>query len=603
MREERVLGAYCGLGGGRIYLDLMGSLETGTAESTLYHEQCHGWLGRTTELGFLQAALEMEAWLAEDEPYHRALLRWVQFLTEKTRTVQEVFATNMELLKVWEYHGREEMLRLFQGLPEVYQMYYRTMSPVHVRGGDLPTQRQQISALCAWAMNAVLSPGEVKSLEGLEKALSGPNDPTDRLKAALDRFRQTGETPEVLLEEDRLLELAQEVAPRAERYLREGFHQLPQVLADLERRLERGEEQAVGEEMTRSLLRRASLFEPGRLGASHTAPVEPKGRGALLWRVADGEERWSYGRLLTWQGGYREETVSAGRLAERLEGCDAPILLYADQRACPDLLAAWKGVRTVLFQTQEECESWLMAEGHRSVYVGEGRAVAGQTDLRLLFFCLREAPETLWLFPTVSYIRDRLLERTGLTGRCVPAHRPGFLRLFGAFPDEGQILRHLQACLTLLLGRSWTEFLEDPKLCPLAASLGRTLGNSALRIKQKDYFRRLAALPLPETGGAPFFCLMRFDDEGNTGDTYLEGNSRAALLFPERETAERFARRYETGYTAVGVDRRYWPYFYEMVNSAGGMVVLALDPAGTRGEYVSVDRVAEHFGLPRRMKR
>lgn len=101
MREERVLGAYCGLGGGRIYLDLMGSLETGTAESTLYHEQCHGWLGRTTELGFLQAALEMEAWLAEDEPYHRALLRWVQFLTEKTRTVQEVFATNMELLKVW----------------------------------------------------------------------------------------------------------------------------------------------------------------------------------------------------------------------------------------------------------------------------------------------------------------------------------------------------------------------------------------------------------------------------------------------------------------------------------------------------------------------
>ena len=83
----------------------------------------------------------------------------------------------------------------------------------------------------------------------------------------------------------------------------------------------------------------------------------------------------------------------------------------------------------------------------------------------------------------------------------------------------------------------------------------------------------------------------------------MEGNSRAALLFPERETAERFARRYETGYTAVGVDRRYWPYFYEMVNSAGGMVVLALDPAGTRGEYVSVDRVAEHFGLPRRMKR
>ena len=105
------------------------------------------------------------------------------------------------------------------------------------------------------------------------------------------------------MEEDRLLELAQEVAPRAERYLREGFHRLPQVLADLERRLERGEEQAVGEEMTRSLLRRASLFEPGRLGASHTAPVEPKGRGALLWRVADGEERWSYGRLLTWQGG------------------------------------------------------------------------------------------------------------------------------------------------------------------------------------------------------------------------------------------------------------------------------------------------------------
>ena len=543
----------------------------------------------------------MEAWLTEEGPYLKGLLRRIRFLTGKTRVVQEIFATNMELLKVQECGGREEMLRLYAGLPESYQGYYQTMDPVHMRGEPPDAQMRQISALCAWAMDMVLPPGSAKSLEGLEAALSGSDDPTARLRTALDRFRQTGEAPEIDLEEERLLELALEAAPRAERYLREGFAQMPRVLADLERRLKRGEAGAVGEELTQSLLKRASLFEPGRLEASQTALVEPKGRAALLWHVTGSGRSWSYGRLLTWQEGYREETVSAGRLAERLEGCAVPILLYADHLAYPDLMTDWKGVRTIFFQTQEECEAWLLAEEHRkSVYVGEGRAVTGQTDFRLLFFCLREAPETLYLFPTVSYIRDRLLERMELGGRCVPAHRPGFLRLFGAFSDEVEILRYLQACLELLLGRNWGQTLEDPYLGPLAAALGRSLGDCALRIKPKDYFRRLGALPQPETRGEPFFCLMRFDGEGNTGDTYLEGNTRAVLLFPERKTAEGFAQRHQTGYAAAGVDRFYWPFFYKMVRGAGGMVVLALDPAGSRGEYVSIDRVAERFGLPRR---
>ena len=61
-----ILGAYRSSGGGRIYLNPAGNLEAGAAAGTLFHEECHWWLSRTTALGVLQSAMEMALYASED---------------------------------------------------------------------------------------------------------------------------------------------------------------------------------------------------------------------------------------------------------------------------------------------------------------------------------------------------------------------------------------------------------------------------------------------------------------------------------------------------------------------------------------------------------
>ena len=58
MKQGDILGAYRSIDGGRIDLNLAGGLETDMAEATVFHEECHAWLSRTTALGVVQSMIE-----------------------------------------------------------------------------------------------------------------------------------------------------------------------------------------------------------------------------------------------------------------------------------------------------------------------------------------------------------------------------------------------------------------------------------------------------------------------------------------------------------------------------------------------------------------
>ncbi len=104
-------------------------------------------------------------------------------------------------------------------------------------------------------------------------------------------------------------------------------------------------------------------------------------------------------------------------------------------------------------------------------------------------------------------------------------------------------MRYLTGLMEMLLGRSWTEISRDPHFSRLINRLVETAFNSALASRRRDEIRVAASLPQKETRGEPFYCLMRFEGEINTGDTEMDGSAGLALLFLDRETAGDFARR------------------------------------------------------------
>ncbi len=91
---------------------------------------------------------------------------------------------------------------------------------------------------------------------------------------------------------------------------------------------------------------------------------------------------------------------------------------------------------------------------------------------------------------------------------------------------------------------------------------------------------------------------MRFEGDWNTGDTFVEGNTNSVLLFLSRDAAAAFAEHYAPAYTPAGIDRIYWPAFYEMILCQTGRAVLALNRAGTLGRHVMIQELAERLGLP-----
>ncbi len=304
MKQGDILGAYRSIDGGRIDLNLAGGLETDMAEATVFHEECHAWLSRTTALGVVQSMIEAEAQTAADLPYAKGRLRCAQVLAEKTRRVQEIFATNMELLKVQKLGGEAAQRRVFAGLPAEYQAYYLAMEPVHRMNIPVTSQMQAISALCACAMNVVLPPGSTLTAERMDEALRGARNPDVRLRAALDAFLETGKLPDDAVDMQQVQRMAEEAAPGLRTYIREGFAQAPGVLEALRERQKSGDPQALDREITDRMLRRVCLFSPSVSADAAWKPVDwrtaPRCSGPLRRRTAASRMRGcSSGRTAT----------------------------------------------------------------------------------------------------------------------------------------------------------------------------------------------------------------------------------------------------------------------------------------------------------------
>lgn len=580
------LGSYSNSHGGRIYLNLALNAEVDSMFGTVQHEAAHAWLMGTTTLGTLEKLMYMEMLLSEDDDkrYSKERKACVSVLTEYTRTVQEIYANNMELLTIEKQLGREEMLQALKLRPEEYQNYFMKMWPIHQSGLSLAEKQRHIHALCCYAMNPILEKDSLRNVYALAKQLQGKDNPLQRLQCAICNYQKSGDMPEISTDELDILRLAEMTLEYLRPYLRDVIENYDQLSGNVSSK-------SAADIIDILMMDKICLFEP--------AKIRPK----RVWNVCDtvdavflamgnvpNLQKEDNFYLIRYEGAYVGEEMDADELLKRIESCISVCTLFSEfdiEKEKPENFEQGKALLTVLIQTYEECANWL-----RSIYsedevrVGELRAVGNQTDISILFFNLRGKPEKVYVFPTLRAIRNRLLQEFGLENRCYQANEAGFLSLFSWMKDEVDMLKYLQGVLQLLLDRSWTDLLKSNTLRQFVATIGNNLANQALRMKRNDYYKIMAALPQKETQKAPVFTLMRFEKERNTGDTYVDSDFRVPFVFLSKAYADMFSARWANGYSSVGIDRVFWPYFKSMAGK--GKVVLVLDVTNRIGKIVDV---------------
>ena len=579
------LGSYSNSHGGRIYLNLALNAEVDSMFGTVQHEAAHAWLMGTTTLGTLEKLMYLEMLLSEDADKHYSQDRkaCVSILTEYTRTVQEIYANNMELLTIEKQLGREEMLQALKHRPEEYQYYFMKMWPIHQSGLSLVEKQRHIHALCCYAMNPMPEKDVLRNAYALAKYLRGKDNPLQRLRCAIGDYQKNGAMPEDSTEELDILRFAEAALEYLRPYLRDVIENYNQLLDSVFR-------EPVADTIDMLMMNKICLFEPAKIRPKHVWDAcDTVDAVFLAIRNVLNLQKEDNVYLIRYEGTYVGEEVDADKLPQRIEECLSVCILFSEfdkEKEKPEAFEQGQALLTVLIQTYEECAAWLRSNhGGDEICVGELRAAGHQTDISILFFNLRGKPEKVYAFPTLRAIRNRLLQEFGLENRCYQANEAGFLSLFSWLKDEVDMLKYLQGLLQLLLDRSWTELLKSNMLRQFVAMIGNNLANQALRMKRNDYYKIMAALPLRETRNAPLYTLMRFEGERNTGDTYVDSDF-LPLVFLSKASGDMFSACWANGYSSVGIDQVFWPYFKSMAGK--GKVVLVLDVTNRVGKIVDV---------------
>ena len=587
------LGSYSNSHGGRIYLNLALNAEVDSMFGTVQHEAAHAWLMGTTMLGTLEKLMYMELLLSEDKDkaYSKDREACVSVLAEYTRVVQEIYANNMELLAIEKQLGHEEMLRALKQRPEEYQNYFMEMWPVHQSGLSILEKQQHIHAMCCYAMNPMLEIDSLRNAFSLSKSLQGKYSPIQRLRHAILSYHENGVLPEKSIDELGILRYAETELKYLKPYLHEIIENYDQLLEDLSKEL-------AADTIDKLMMNKICLFEPEKI------------RPRRVWDACDAEDtvflvmgnvlnlqREENFYLIRYGSEYVGEEVDIKELSRRIERCISVCTLFSEfdiEKEQTERFEQGQALLTVLMQTYEECAEWLHSiQGEDSVYVGELRAVSNQTDVSILFFCLRGKPEKVYVFPTLHAIRNRLFLEFKLESRCRQANEAEFLAIFSWLKDELAMLKYIQGLLQLLLDRNWHELQKHNTLGQLIAAVGYNMANQVLRFKRNDYYKVMASLPRKGTQNAPLFTLMRFEGERNTGDTFADSDSRAPYLFLSKAAAVEFAAHWAKDFFCVGVDRVFWPHFKSM--TVMGKVIVVLDVTNGIGKLVNVEDIEKLY--------
>lgn len=271
------------------------------------------------------------------------------------------------------------------------------------------------------------------------------------------------------------------------------------------------------------------------------------------------------------------EFLEEAKLGEALKQAKAIVVPFEEFNECAGEPVSFPWDCTPLFVTFQDyyqCDSWLADAAREDLFLSDLYPEEVKNFYTVLFFRRRQIPNVIYVFPTLKYLGEKLLKKWDLKHKILFSENQESLKIFSCFSDEIQMLQSIQWLMAFLSGTEWDGGCMEQAASALSAGFVKSLFNSALAVKRKDYWRYKSCLPTPDTKSDGFYVFMEFDGRENMGNICAQEyrGKNYPIFFADRNTASLYEKqlRGNKNWKLTAVDSCYWDMLSEYLRQGDG---------------------------------
>lgn len=605
-----VLGSYSVREGGYINFSMGKNLELGTEINTYIHELFHMHLTNCSNLGFLLLLFEREcsfALEAEDELHYNKIRELSEMIFNRTIDVQEIYANNQELLWIEDKFDADLKRKSFEYKPKKYQDYCNEMSVItnneNLNNGE---KRYWIEKICLHALNIPISSDEflnaLKSRQKLDEYFSEENHPKTRLNTALGKYCR-----------DENFEEAVEVNPY------KFFSKIKDlgIIKHFNMRLP-GWDQIATIMNNKDILKQINIKEFNELTQKR---MDEKVKlfdfyNLQVEKVEDISDHLDFGvfaiknceNLTNKENFYFITEASIDTIPSYVSD-EAPYHFLSNPEIKvigissnefdiihmkPSYIDIKETPVVVLVESYTDAKeiiNKILLEGE--LYIGDLYDQSMNNFSTVLFFRERTEPKIIFVFPTLKKLSIRLVKELGIENGLVYSNNEQFIKIISVFGNEVELLKFARWIFSFILKSSCRFTVLEDSATKMSFDLTKLLSNVIMKIRIPDYYNKWAALPTKKTVGEPYYALMEFDNEDNTG-AFKAINEKTIIFFYNKSDALNHKKSLlekksvSDKLEVVGIDRHYWNTVKKHFLDIHLNIFICYDARGNIGELINL---------------
>ncbi|WJE23072.1 MULTISPECIES: hypothetical protein [Bacillus cereus group] len=608
-----VLGSYSVRDGGYINFSMGKNLELGTEINTYIHELFHMHLTNSSNLGFLLLLFEREcsfALEAEDELHYNEIRELSEMIFNRTIDVQEVYANNQELLWIEDKFDSDLKRKSFEHKPKEYQDYCNDMSVItnneNLNNGE---KRYWIERICLHALNIQISSDEflnaLKSRQKLKEYFSEENHPKTRLNIALEKYSRNEHFEEAV-----------------EINLHKFFSKIKDlgIIKHFNIRLP-GWDQIATIMNNKDILNQINIKEFNKLTQKRMdEKVKLFDFYNLQVEKVDGiSDYLDFGvfaiknceNLTNKENFYFITETSIDTIPSYVSD-EAPyhflsnpeikvIGISSNEFDLINMKPSYIDVKetpvVVLVESYTDAKEMInrvLLEGE--LYIGDLYDQSMNNFSTVLFFRERTEPKIIFVFPTLKKLSIRLIKELGIESGLVYSNNEQFIKTISVFGNEEEVLKFAKWIFSFILKSSCRFTVLEDSATKMSFDLTKLLCDVIMKIRIPDYYNKWAALPTKKTVGEPYYALMEFDNEDNTG-AFKAINEKTIIFFYNKSDALNYKKSLlkknlvSHKLDVVGIDRHYWNAVKKHFSDIHLNIFICYDARGNIGELIDLQEL------------
>ncbi|QWG48372.1 hypothetical protein EXW31_28625 (plasmid) [Bacillus mycoides] len=589
------------------------NLELGTEINTYIHELFHMHLTNSSNLGFLLLLFEREcsfALEAEDELHYNEIRELSEMIFNRTIDVQEVYANNQELLWIEDKFDSDLKRKSFEHKPKEYQDYCNDMSVItnneNLNNGE---KRYWIERICLHALNIQISSDEflnaLKSRQKLKEYFSEENHPKTRLNIALEKYSRNEHFEEAV-----------------EINLHKFFSKIKDlgIIKHFNIRLP-GWDQIATIMNNKDILNQINIKEFNKLTQKRMdEKVKLFDFYNLQVEKVDGiSDYLDFGvfaiknceNLTNKENFYFITETSIDTIPSYVSD-EAPyhflsnpeikvIGISSNEFDLINMKPSYIDVKetpvVVLVESYTDAKEMInrvLLEGE--LYIGDLYDQSMNNFSTVLFFRERTEPKIIFVFPTLKKLSIRLIKELGIESGLVYSNNEQFIKTISVFGNEEEVLKFAKWIFSFILKSSCRFTVLEDSATKMSFDLTKLLCDVIMKIRIPDYYNKWAALPTKKTVGEPYYALMEFDNEDNTG-AFKAINEKTIIFFYNKSDALNYKKSLlkknlvSHKLDVVGIDRHYWNAVKKHFSDIHLNIFICYDARGNIGELIDLQEL------------